>query len=77
MDILKKFKDDVSLEKYINCVFIESMFPCDNKIAGELAKTVAKSWKFYFFNEHPCLNIKVELYEDEYDGWCVTCYQGK
>lgn len=73
------FKDDSSLEKYINCVFLECIFPCDTDAVRrkikKLAEIIKQSWEMYFSIKYPQFNITIEMYEDEFDGWCVTCYQ--
>ena len=72
-------KDKSSLEKYINCVFLECMFNCDTKkdkdMIQSLAELIKQSWEIWFKKQYPDFNLEVEIYEDEFDGWCVTCYK--
>ena len=74
-------KDKFSLEKYINCVFLECMFNCetdkDRKLIQHLAEHIKHSWDLWFKEKYPKLNMVTEIYEDEFDGWCITCYQVK
>lgn len=72
-------KDETSLEKYVNCVFLECMFTCntdnDTKRIQALAEIIKNIWEIYFKKIYPELNMVTEIYEDEFDGWCVTCYR--
>ncbi|MCR5081101.1 MAG: hypothetical protein K6B17_07145 [Treponema sp.] len=72
-------KDKSSLEKYINCIFLECMFICktdkDRKLIQHLAEHIKHSWDLWFKEKYPELNMVTEIYEDEFDGWCITCYQ--
>lgn len=70
-----RFKDNTSLEKYINCIFLECWFPSETENIKELAEFIKQSWEIHFQKKYPELNIVTEIYEDEFDGWCVTCYR--
>ena len=71
-------KDKYSLEKYINCVFLECMFNCNTEkdidMIQRLAEIIKQSWEIWFKKQYPGLNMVTEIYEDEFDGWCVTCF---
>lgn len=77
-DCKNKNMSDNSIEKYINSIMLECLFPnsseYNEKFFKELAGLIEKSWKLHFANAYPNIKIEVEKYNDEFDGWCVTCY---
>lgn len=82
LDDCKKSKMSANdIEKYINSVMLECLFPKCNEYTdeffGELAETLKNSWKLHFQSVYPDIKMVVEKYEDEFDGWCVTCYQSR
>jgi len=42
---------------------------------GKMAIFMKDKWQYYFETLHKNKNIEVEIYNDEYDGWCITFYQ--
>lgn len=73
-----QFKEKSSLEKYINCFFLECIFQCetdnDKQNVKMLAEVIKTAWEAYFYKNYPEFQMRVEIYEDEFDGWCITCF---
>ena len=67
------------IEKYINFISIANNIKTEKNneflITRELTAVLKQSWELYFSKKHEDLDLIVETYEDEYDGWCITVYQ--
>ena len=70
---------DNAIEKYINSVMLECLFAeyseYNENFYEELAEMIKNSWELHFEKAYPNIKMTVEKYEDEFDGWCVTCYK--
>lgn len=75
----KATKNLTQFEKAINATVLSFIFKTETEkeynMSKEVAEILKKSWKLYFYETYKELDLEVEIYNDEYDGWCITVYQ--
>jgi len=69
-----------NLEKVINFICINNLTNMESEknnifLNEQIAILIKNIWKNHFVNIHKDKNIEIEIYNDEYDGWCITIYQ--
>ncbi|GHU10868.1 hypothetical protein FACS1894151_10450 [Spirochaetia bacterium] len=75
-------KTSADLEKTINFICINSLTNIDsekndNVLNKEIAYLIKNSWELFFSNEYKDLDLSINVYEDNNDGWCITVFQNK